>query len=197
MQTNKIFLINVLIIVINQLIFAQDDRQFILDVIDRFYIYSNNFKTEKVFIHTDKTVYQPGEKVWFKAYIAENSNSTSSGLSKKLFINLYDKENEILSSEIYKIENGKSNGDFIIPFRYEYDQIKLVAYTSWMMNGGQPVFIKILNVKNKLIPGLLISVDLKNNLYSLQKEINALINVLDVNGKPVEKASYSCFIIRN
>jgi len=37
-------------------------------------IYRSDFQTEKVHLHFDKTAYNKGETVWFKAYIVAGEN---------------------------------------------------------------------------------------------------------------------------
>ena len=53
-------------------------------------IYSNNFPTEKLHLHTDKDTYFSGETIWFKAYLF-NGNEPSI-FSTNLYTAIYDKD---------------------------------------------------------------------------------------------------------
>jgi hypothetical protein len=51
-------------------------------------IYRSDFQTEKVHLHFDKTAYNKGETVWFKAYIVAGENL--SDYSRNFFVDWYN-----------------------------------------------------------------------------------------------------------
>ncbi len=72
----------------------------------------HNFKIEKYFVHTNKTTYFAGEKVWFKAYVVENGSNLPFKETTNLHLNLYNENLELISSELVRVENGKGYGQF-------------------------------------------------------------------------------------
>jgi hypothetical protein len=54
----------------------------------------HNFKIEKYFIHTNKTTYFAGEKVWFKTYVVENGSNLPFIEATNIHLNLYNADLE-------------------------------------------------------------------------------------------------------
>lgn len=75
----------------------------------------NNFKIEKYFIHTNKTTYFAGEKVWFKTYVVENGSNLPFIEATNLHLNLYNEDLELINSELVYVKNGKGYGQFQLP----------------------------------------------------------------------------------
>ena len=75
---------------------------------------ANIFK-EKIFLHTNKTTYFSGEKVWFKAYMVNDINNLPSYATTNLYINLYDSSYHLISSKLFFVENGSTYGEIEIP----------------------------------------------------------------------------------
>ncbi len=70
----------------------------------------NNSYYENIYVHTNKETYQPGESIWFKAYVTGTSNLSSN--SKSLFTQLYDSAKNLIGIERHLIVNGVSTGNF-------------------------------------------------------------------------------------
>ncbi|MBC7933871.1 MAG: hypothetical protein H7Y86_00735 [Rhizobacter sp.] len=68
---------------------------------------------ERIYLHTDKDFYLPGETVWFKSYLFHNNQP--SPLSTNLYLQVYDEQGVLLTQKQYPILDGTSNGEFIIP----------------------------------------------------------------------------------
>lgn len=83
---------------------------------------------EKIYIHTDKYLYFPGETIWLKAYV--NIGNEPSGLSSKLYTQLTDKNGKSIRN-ILKINQGQSIGHFILPDSLAKGEYLLSAYTDW------------------------------------------------------------------
>lgn len=75
----------------------------------------HNFKIEKYFIHTNKTTYFAGEKVWFKTYVVENGSNLPFIEATNLHLNLYNEDLELVNNELVYVENGKGYGQFQLP----------------------------------------------------------------------------------
>lgn len=91
---------------------------------------------EKVYVHTDKSWYYPGGKVWFKAYAGYANQSVRDSLSRVLYADLVDARGEVLISRIVKLEHGAGHGDFVLPSGLAAGTYFLRAYTNWMRNYG-------------------------------------------------------------
>jgi len=84
---------------------------------------------EDIFIHTDKSIYLPGEDIWFKAYILNDESHLPSTKCKVLFFSIIDSSNTIIYSEKYRVKKGFTNGDFHIPNSIKGGVFQIVANT--------------------------------------------------------------------
>ncbi len=83
--------------------FAQDETSFIEN---SFATYMANNYQERVFLHTDKTIYITGEILWFKAYITDAANNSFSLLSKICYVEILSNDNKPLLQGKISIDSG-------------------------------------------------------------------------------------------
>lgn len=108
-------------------------------------------KAEKIYIHTDKDFYLPGETVWFKAYLLENKSLTS---KTNLFTGLYDENGKLVSQKTYPVFNGAAVGDFTIPDSTLFSHFQLRVYTRNKEVSGVNDYILPLKVYQKSLASI-------------------------------------------
>lgn len=113
---------------------------------------------EKIYLHTDKPYYYPGEPLWFKTYINYYHPVWRDTLSDVLYIDLIGPQKQVLLERMFRIENSQSSGDFILPDSLAEGTYYLRAYTSLRRNfGDEGLFTKplyILSITDKVDPSL-------------------------------------------
>jgi hypothetical protein len=114
------------------------------DLVKRLETGLNTFRTqyapEKVYVQTNKPYYAPGEAVWMKAYIVNAATLRPSAKSRVLYVDLLNEFKKPVQRLTLKAENGKANGDIILPNKLAEGSYILVAYTHWMRNFGEDAF---------------------------------------------------------
>jgi len=95
---------------------------------------------EKVYIHTDRNCYYPGNELWFKAYLIKSSDRKLSGHSNNLHIELISPDSKIIVSRVIRLEGGMGNGDIKLPDELQPGKYRLRAYTNYMRNFGDQLF---------------------------------------------------------
>lgn len=95
-------------------------------------IYADHFPQEKLYLHFDKNVYNPGETIWFKAYLFMGIEP--SPISKNFYAELSDANGNILQRKISPFYESTAAGNFDIPANYAGNHLHIRAYTSWMLN---------------------------------------------------------------
>lgn len=159
---------------------------------------------EKVYIHTDRNCYYPGNDLWFKAYLINGSDRKLSGHSSNLHVELISPDSKTMMSRVIRLEGGLGHGDFKLPDELQPGRYRLRAYTNYMRNFGDQLFfnkeIVVINskdvsdkipdektvVKNKLdITFFPEGGSLVDNISSVVafKAVNALGKGCDVSGK--------------
>jgi len=113
-----------LILLANHFLVAYD--QIIKETIPQF--------IEKVYLHTDRTYYYPGDNIWFKAYLIDAFDRMLSTHSENLHVELISPSQEILSSRIIRLEGGLGNGDFKLSGNLNAGKYRIRAYTNYMRN---------------------------------------------------------------
>ena len=86
------------------------------DIIQQqFQSYTHKAVQEKIFVHTDRTTYLPGETLWFKAYVVEGSTMQLFDLSKVGYLEIISPEHTPVLQVKFPIENASGTGSITIP----------------------------------------------------------------------------------
>lgn len=87
---------------------------------------------EKCFVHTDKTFYQPGEKIWFIGYLM--FNQLPSSFSKVMYTDFTDAKGKLIAKDMWQVKEGLSEGLISLPDTLQTGIYRLRAYSLWMLN---------------------------------------------------------------
>lgn len=96
--------------------------------------YQQGVVQEKIFVHTDKNAYLPGEILWFKIYNVDASFHKPIDLSKVAYVDVLDNNNNAVLQAKIAMKNGNGSGSLYIPVSLSNGNYKLRAYTNWMKN---------------------------------------------------------------
>ena len=96
--------------------------------------------TEKVYLHTDRDFYSPGDVVWFKSYVVDGLTHIPLDSSKNLHVELISPASKIIDSRIIRLDNGLGTGDFNLPDSLQSGKYRLRAYTNYMRNFGDQLY---------------------------------------------------------
>jgi hypothetical protein len=105
--------------------------------------YNTIFPWEKIYLHTDKPHYVLNDTIWIKAYgmIENGGDEPKATNSVPLYVDLYDAIFErYIDRIIIRLEEGKGQGDIVLPKDLKPGAYSLRAYTQWMRNFGDPAF---------------------------------------------------------
>ena len=99
------------------------------------YRYYNDDKEERVtynaFLFTDRSIYRPGQTVYFKGIAMKTENGKSEVLEKEAVIaTLFDVNNEIISQDNLKTNDfGSISGEFILPSNGLNGEFRIEIYS--------------------------------------------------------------------
>jgi hypothetical protein len=88
---------------------------------------------EKIYIQFDKNYYNPGETIWFKAYLF--AGIEPSERSKNFYAELLDEQGNLLSQKTAPVSFSGAAGSFDIDSNFTKRIIYFRAYTIAMLNG--------------------------------------------------------------
>jgi hypothetical protein len=140
MKIIKSLLLSVSVFLFFGFIFFQND--FIQKISSSLEEYKIHHYPEKLFIHTDKHIYTPKEKVWFKVYLVEGVSLEPRSLSTVAYVDLIDSKGTSRYLRNIYIYNGGGNGDIFLPDSLPPGKYFLRGYTNMMKNFGEEHFFK-------------------------------------------------------
>ena len=97
---------------------------------------------EKLFVHTDKSLYVIGETLWFSAYCLEVQGSQLIDFSKVAYLELLNGTSQAVLQEKISLKEGRGKGQFFISPDIPSGVYYLRAYTAWMKNQGPESFFE-------------------------------------------------------
>lgn len=161
---------------------------------------------EKVYVHTDRLYYYPGDNIWFSAYMNYRVPRMMDTLSKVLYVDLIDENRKSIQSLILQIKNGRAAGCFILPNKIEPGNYAMRAYTQWMRNYGIDQFfyksIPILNFNDavnepprKLIEDPLLKITFDKSIYKKRSEVKMTIGIDSLSVSNFKSGSFSLSVL--
>ena len=94
------------------------------------------FPVEKLYLQTDKPMYNSGDTLWFKGYLFDAKNLTPSIKSGLVYTEVIDKDNQIIKRMLFQVEDGLFRGSIALDNELRAGDFTLRAYTNWMRNWG-------------------------------------------------------------
>ncbi|GAA4343661.1 hypothetical protein [Flaviaesturariibacter amylovorans] len=87
---------------------------------------------ERVHVHFDKSQYNPGETIWFKAYLY--AGGFPSGVSSSFYAELLDEDGRVLQRHSSPVAFAAATGSFTIDSNFVKPAVFFKAYTVSMLN---------------------------------------------------------------
>jgi hypothetical protein len=108
---------------------------------------------EKIFLHTDRKLYLSGEIIWFKGYCTYRNLNVLSDVSKVMYVEVLNNQNNPVLSEKILLDRGTGYGSIYIPRSIQTGIYYIRAYTRWMTNfSPEYFFIDKLYIVNPFLP---------------------------------------------
>jgi uncharacterized protein YfaS (alpha-2-macroglobulin family) len=140
--------------------------------------YSEKYPAEKVYLHTDRTLYKPGDDVWFALYLTDANGVPGAGLSNAITVELVSPKGNVEQKLTAQTFAGLANNVFTIGNDAPGGVWKIKAYTDWMKNwGDSTLFEKNIYVQKVVTPALLMKLDFDRKAYSRGDQVSATLEV--------------------
>lgn len=152
----------------------------------KFIAYQQNQAPEKIYLHTDKPFYYPGEDIWFSGYLQSVGIANDDQLSDIAYVVLLNPQGSEIRKLSLPIRNGRFHGDFALP-QGVGGLYKIKAYTHWMKNFDETevIFEKQLQVQKAIKPRMLLKLDFKRESYGPSSEVEAEFSARDLQDRPI------------
>lgn len=155
---------------------------------------------ERVYLHTDKPYYYPGEVIWFKGYVRYDFPELIDSLSRVVYVELLGPDKKILEVRTLPVDSGRLAGDIALKELVNPGNYYLRAYTRWMLNyPTEDIFIKplpVLNLNDKVIEekalarakppfGVHVQIQTDTTHYRPRELVRLGVSVVDEQGLPL------------
>ncbi|MEO6675059.1 MAG: hypothetical protein ABIN93_16630, partial [Ginsengibacter sp.] len=90
------------------------------------------YPQEKLYLQFDRSIYNAGETIWFKAYLF--SGISLSLISKTMYAELVDDKGNIIQRITTPVIRSGAASSFDIPATITGERVYVRAYTKWMLN---------------------------------------------------------------
>ena len=94
-----------------------------------------SFPLGRVYLHTDRSIYLPGDTVWFKGYCWYGQEGEADTLSRVVHTELTRSDETALEKKSYRLKQGQGHGDFILPKTLESGDYYLRGWTRVSSDG--------------------------------------------------------------
>ncbi|HMR19338.1 MAG TPA: hypothetical protein PKA53_08570 [Sphingobacterium sp.] len=101
----------------------------------------------QIYIHTDRDIYFPGDRVWYKAYVLRDGKLDPT--VRNLYIDWGDEKGNVFKSDVALLADGVSSGSFYIPGGYSSSVMHFNAYLARMDKNREYGYYRTLGIVQK------------------------------------------------
>jgi uncharacterized protein YfaS (alpha-2-macroglobulin family) len=144
------------------------------EIASKFETFSESFPEDRVYLQFDKALYQPGEVVWFNAYVRNATDFGPSEKSEILHVEFINPKGGVVKKLQLITTDGVVKGDFHFSRSMAGGIYKVKAYTNWQKNDRSALlFEKTIQLQQTVLPDLLMKLDFKEKGFSAGDEAYA------------------------
>ena len=127
----------------------QSDTLFKSKIISIFDV-ANTIPSEKLSLHTDRSIYNAGDTIWFEAYLVNAKTLMPSVQSKYVYVELANRKNQVIQRrKIEKLTDNTFPGFLFLSNNLEEGDYYIRAFSHWMRNDIKDYFFyKNIKVEN-------------------------------------------------
>ena len=148
--------------------------------------YLEKTRPEKLYLHLDRTLFRPGETLWFKAYLRNAGDLQPSQTSNILYVELISPQGSVLQQKSIIAENGCAPGEFDFPESLPGGLYKIKAYTNWMRNTSAS-FERTITLQKVVPPRLSLKFQFERKAFGPGDEVIARLDAFSLDNKPLVK----------
>lgn len=100
------------------------------------------FPQDKIYVHTDKSSYNNGESIWFRAYVMDAASMTADTSRQYLYAELINPVDSVVQRVKIRPENNIYSGRMPIMLNMPSGIYELCFYTRYMENSGKEFFYR-------------------------------------------------------
>lgn len=161
------------------------DNELVKSLKQSFKIFYNNTAQDRVYLQTDKTLYKPGETIWFSAFICDEKTLKPSANSDIVHIEFITPKGSVEKHIKLVAKNGVAQGDLDLA-GHPGGIYKIKAWTEWQKNDENSYrFEKDITVQSVVMPRLKMKLDFEKKAYGKGDKVVALLELNTNTNQPL------------
>lgn len=162
------------------------DNDFLAQLKKKVSAYNETMPEDRVYLHFDKPFYEPGDDIWFSAYVRDGQTLKPSTKSDIVHVDLLNPKGGVEKSLNLIARNGQAAGDFILDKEALGGMYKIRAYTNWMKNDApENAFERELQVQDIVLPNLKMKLEFEKKAFGAGDEVIAKLELGTNENKPL------------
>jgi hypothetical protein len=153
-------------------------------------IFNQQLSPEKVYLQFDRLFFEPGEDIWFNAYLRDANTLKASPKSDILYVELLGPNGSVLKKITLLAKTGIAAGDFKLDAGASGGLYKIRAYTNWMRNSND-VFERDVQVQATVLPRLRMELDFMKKAYGPGDVVEAKIDLNTLANAPLANFDFN------
>jgi len=150
------------------------ENDFIKDLKQKFLVFNEKLPQDRVYLQFDKTFYEPGDNIWFSAYVRDAQTMKPSEQSDIVHVQFISPKGTIDKEVKLILKNGKAAGDFKLDDEAVGGIYKVKAFTNWQFNEPDSLnFEKEIMVQDVILPNLKMKLDFERKAYGAGDDVIA------------------------
>lgn len=155
-----------------------EENDFIRSLKKKLTTFNEKQPEDRLYLQFDKPMYEPGDNIWFSAFIRDAATMKASGKSDIVHVEFLNPKGTIEKSINIIAKNGVAAGDFQLDQEALGGIYKVRAYTNWMKNEGENnAFEKPLQVQDIVLPNLKMKLDFEKKAVGAGDEVVAKLEL--------------------
>ncbi|HTK82137.1 MAG TPA: MG2 domain-containing protein, partial [Bacteroidota bacterium] len=164
------------------------DHQVLSRITNLFIKRNDAFPEDRVYLQCDKSLYRPGESIWFQAYVRNGEDLKPSLQSDILHVEFVDPRGSIGRQYSLLLKDGVASGDIALDEHLAGGLYKLKAYTNWQMNDKEPLFFeKEIQIQDVVLPRIKMKLEFDRKAYGAGDEVRATFAATSLENKPLAR----------
>ncbi len=162
------------------------ENDFIRSLKKKLTTYNEQKPEDRIYLQFDKPLYEPGDNIWFSAFVQDAITMKPSGKSDIIHIEFINPKGTIEKTINIIAKNGVAAGDFNLDAEALGGIYKVRAYTNWMRNEGENnAFEKQIQVQDVVLPNLKMKLDFEKKAFGSGDEVVAKLELNTNENKPL------------
>ncbi len=158
--------------------FTTQMNEFLNQLITQTDKYNEHLPEDRVYLQFDKPFYNPGDDIWYSAYIRDAASMAPSKKSEILHVQLINPKGNVQQEYKLTALDGIAKGDFHLDASAPGGLYKIKAFTKWQDNQEEAfIFEKELQVQKVVLPNLKMKLDFDRKAYGPGDNVSASLDL--------------------